>query len=301
MLDRLQASQEIASAAFRFLAIIKLGDRIKMIDIEKELNSLMDLQIQNWNNFCAKHLNNWQGTWTIYSPQKEVIDSFQCVRSFQSNLEQTEITHINRYIYTNGRQEEKTWQIYKPSLKAIFFAQGAGAYNSQQLELGSMFAVELFFRHENIRHSVVAAYHDGSNLTKMLSIREDAVSPSRFWSSEVNILPERDFQGNWIGTSMTMTPDFVVSLPVPTQLCWTIEGNETFFFPDGISLSCPKQVQVGDTIAIAANWLVNSTYMQQITIKYDESGAFSSLILEQFYLLDDKLQNQQGMLSSIPL
>lgn len=220
----------------------------------------MDLKLQNWNNFCAKHLNDWYGIWTIYSPQKEVTDSFQCVRSFQSNSEQTEITHTNRYTYTDGKKEEKTWQLYKPSLRAIFFEQGAGAYNSKQLEPGSLFAVELFFRHEDIRHSVVAAYQDGSNLTRMLSIREDTASPSKFWSSEVNILPDRNLKG-WSGTSITMTPDLVVSPPVPTQLNWAIEGNETFFFPDGISLSCPKQVQVGKTIAIAANWLVNSTYL----------------------------------------
>lgn len=242
----------------------------------------MDLKEQNWNNFCAKHLNDWHGIWTIYSASKEVTDSFQCVRSFRSNREQTEITHTNRYTYADGRNEEKTWQLYKPSLRSIFFEQGAGAFNSKQLEPGTLFAVELFFRHEDIRHSVVTAYQDGSNLTSMLSIREDAASPSKFWSFERNLVADRDLSQNWIGTSLTLTPDFKVSPAVPTQLHWAIEGNETFFFPDGISLSCPKQVQVGKAIAIAVNWLVNSTYMQQITIKYDELGAFSNLIFEEF-------------------
>ena len=152
--------------------------------------------------------------------------------------------------------------------------------------------MELFFRHEDIRHSVVAAYQDGSNLTKMLSIREDAASPSKFWSSERNLVADRDLSQNWIGTSMTMTPDLKVSPPLPTQLHWAIEGNETFFFPDGISLSCPRQVQVGFTIAIAVNWLVNPIYMQQVTIKYDELGAFHNLTFEQFHLSDDTQQNQ---------
>lgn len=120
----------------------------------------MDLKEQNWNNFCAKHLQDWHGIWTIYSPSGEVTDSYQCVRSFRSDREQTEITHTNRYTYADGRREEKTWQLYKPSLRAIFFEQGAGAYNSQQLEPGTLFAVELFFRYEDIRHSVVAAYQD---------------------------------------------------------------------------------------------------------------------------------------------
>ena len=252
----------------------------------------MDIKEQNWNNFCAKHLQDWHGIWTIYSPSGEVTDTFQCVRSFRSNQEQTEITHTNRYTYADGRTEEKTWQLYKPSLRSIFFEQGAGAYNSQQLEPGTLFAVELFFRHEDIRHSVVAAYQDGSNLTSMLSIREDAASPSKFWSSELNLVAERKLSENWSGTRQTMTPDLKVSPALPTQLHWEIEGNETFFFPDGISLSCPGKVKVGKAIAIATNWLVNSTYMQQITIKYDELGAFHNLTFEQFHLSNDSQQNQ---------
>ncbi|HEY9780788.1 MAG TPA: hypothetical protein V6D09_11695, partial [Leptolyngbyaceae cyanobacterium] len=92
--------------------------------------------------------------------------------------------------------------------------------------------------------------------TSMLSIREDAASPSKFWSSELNLTAERKLSG-WIGTRQTMTPDLKVSPALPTQLHWAIEGNETFFFPDGISLSCPGKVKVGMAIAIATNWLVN--------------------------------------------
>ncbi|HEY9779195.1 MAG TPA: DUF3598 family protein [Leptolyngbyaceae cyanobacterium] len=252
----------------------------------------MNLKEQNWNNFYAKHLQDWHGIWTIYSSSGEVTDTFQCVRSFRSNSEQTEITHTNRYTYADGRREEKTWQLYKPSLRSIFFEQGAGAFNSKQLEPGTLFAVELFFRHQDIRHSVVVPYQDGSNLTSMLSIREDAASPSKFWSSDLNLVAERKLSENWIGTRQTMTPDLKVSPALPTQLHWAIEGNETFFFPDGISLSCPGKVKVGMAIAIATNWLVNPTYMQQVTIKYDELGAFHNLTFEQFHLSDDSQQNQ---------
>jgi len=72
----------------------------------------------------------------------------------------------------------------------------------------------------------------------------------------------------------------------PTQFHWGWEGNKTFFFPDGISLSCPSQVSIGTNFTIAANWLVTSCQLQQLIIKYNEFGAFSTLTFEQFRLQD---------------
>ncbi|MBW4495661.1 MAG: DUF3598 family protein [Oscillatoria princeps RMCB-10] len=247
----------------------------------------MDLKEQNWKNFCDNHLRDWHGIWTRYSPQGEVIESFQSLRSFRSNLEQTEITHTNRYTYADGRTEEKTWKLNKPAIRSVFFEQGAAAFASQELKPGSLFAVELFFRHEELRHSVIAAYDGGDSLKRTLTIREDATGfPSEYWSAELNLLPERNLTGNWQGTSVTMTPDLNVSPPVPAQLEWPVEGNQTVFFPDGISLSCPSEVSLGTPFTLAANWLVTPSYLQQLTIRYDDSGAFSMLTFEEFHLLD---------------
>jgi hypothetical protein len=46
----------------------------------------------------------------IYPPQGELFGSFQLLRSFQSNKEQTEITHTSRYTFADGRTEEHAWQ-----------------------------------------------------------------------------------------------------------------------------------------------------------------------------------------------
>jgi hypothetical protein len=243
----------------------------------------IDIQEQNWNNFCAHHLHDWHGIWTSYSAQGEVKDSFQSLRSFRANLEKTQITHTNRYIYADGKIEEKTWQLQKPFLRSIFFPQGAGAFHAEKLVADSFFAVELFFIHQNLRHSAIAAYTDGTNLTKILSIREDSTGfPSQHWSTNLDLVSERSLSENWAGTSVTMTPDLKVSPAVPANLNWQIEGNKSFFFPDEISLSCPRQVEVGKPIVIAATWLVNSSYLQQITIAYDETGAFQNLKFAEF-------------------
>ncbi|WP_365972792.1 hypothetical protein [Moorena sp. SIO4G3] len=57
-----------------------------------------------------------------------------------------------------------------------------------------------------------------------------------------------------------------------------------FFFPDGISLSCPDKVNIGKNFSIAANWLITPSELQQLSVNYDKSGALYSKTLEEFYL-----------------
>ncbi|WP_293044337.1 MULTISPECIES: DUF3598 family protein [unclassified Moorena] len=264
------------------------------------MTNYMELKEQNWKNFTENHLREWHGIWTRYSPEGEIIESFQSLRSFRSNPEQTELYHTNRYIYADGRIEEKKWQSKKqdkvlpdgmvhpafPSMRSFFFEQGAATWSAKQLEPGSIFQpAELFFKHEDIRHSVPILYDTNGSLMRIVSIREDAADfPSNYWSKEINLLPERNLSGNWQGTSVTMTPDLKVSDPIATQLNWPLAGNKMFFFPDGISLSCPTQVSIGTSFTIAANWLVTDSQLQQLSVNYDNYGAFSGLTLELLHL-----------------
>ncbi len=260
----------------------------------------MDLKEQNWRNFTVNHLRDWHGIWTRYSPQGEVIESFQSLRSFRSNPEQTELYQTNRWIYPDGRIEEKKWQSNKqdkvlsdgivhpafPSMRSFFLEQGAATWSAKRLESGSVFQpAELFFKHGDIRHSVAILYDGRGSLLRIASIREDAAGfPSKYWSKEVNLIPERNFSDDWQGTSVTMTPDLKVSNPIPTSLHWPWEGNKVFFFPDGISLSCPTQVSLGTCFTIAANWLVTDSQLQQLSVQYDREGVYSGLTLELLHL-----------------
>ncbi|NEO91802.1 MAG: DUF3598 family protein [Moorea sp. SIO3G5] len=260
----------------------------------------MDLKEQNWKNFTANHLRDWHGIWTRYSPEGEIIESFQSLRSLRSNPEQTEIYQTNRSIYADGRIEEYKWQFNKQdkvlpdgmvhpaflSMRSFFFEQGAATWSAKQLEPGSVFVpAELFLKHEDIRHSVAIVYDSNGSLMRVVSIREDAGGfPSNYWSKEIHLLPERNLSGNWQGTSVTMTPDLQVSEPIATQLNWPLAGNKMFFFPDGISLSCPEQVNIGNNFTIAANWLVTDSQLQQLSVNYDNYGAFSGLTLELLHL-----------------
>ncbi|WP_313890030.1 MULTISPECIES: DUF3598 family protein [Nostoc] len=43
----------------------------------------MDVKERNWNYF-TKHLLNWHGIWTRYTPVGDVKESFQSLRSFKT-------------------------------------------------------------------------------------------------------------------------------------------------------------------------------------------------------------------------
>lgn len=216
----------------------------------------MDLKEQNWKNFTTNHLRDWHGIWTRYSPEGEVTESFQSLRSFRSHPEETEITHTNYSVYADGRRLEQSWEynqlsnslsdgVFHPqteSMRGIFFESGHAAWVSTKLKTGSYFGVELFFKYEELRHSVGIVYDESGSLFRIANIREDATGfPSQYWSNELNQLSLRDLSGHWQGTAVTMTPDLKISAPVATHLHWGWKEHKTFFLPDGVSISCPKK------------------------------------------------------------
>ncbi|WP_305764695.1 DUF3598 family protein [Brasilonema sennae] len=165
----------------------------------------MNLKDQNWKNFTTNHLGDWHGIWTKYSPQGEVAESFQSLRSFRSNSNETEIVQKNHYAYSDRRRVEQSWEynqlsnslsngVFIPeieSMRANFFESGHAAWVSTKLKPDSYFAVELFFKYQELRHSVGIVYDDSGCLFRTANIREDSTGfPSQYWSNETNQLPE---------------------------------------------------------------------------------------------------------------
>lgn len=256
----------------------------------------MDVKEQNWKHF-TNHLRDWHGIWTRYTPSGNIKESFQSLRSLKGNLDKAEITHTNRYMYANGEIKQESWEfnylsnsladgLFHPSgetMRGFFFASGHATWATMQLKPDSYFAIELFFRYEELRHSVGIVYDDKGNLFHTANIREDSNGlPSQYWSIELNQVSERDFGSDWQGTSITITPDLKISDPVPTEFNWYREKHICYFLPDGVSVSCPSTINVGTPFTLIVNWLVNHSQMHQLLANYNELGAFASLTLELF-------------------
>lgn len=260
----------------------------------------MNLQEQTWTNLFGEITPEgtaWHGTWTVYSPDKEVIKSFLGVRRFSTNEDKTVITHTNKYTYADGSEEEKTWLLEKQtcsqpdglihpailSMRALSFGEGANAWVSKILQPGKPFGVELFFQHEDWRTSLASIYGESGELEKITQIREHLGSfPNQPPGSEVE-----NISGNWIGKKEYMTPDLKVSLVGETEeLVLDANGGETetIFLPDKVVVNVPKRVKLGEEFALASGKFVSDNEYKRLTAKYDKDGNLALLISEVFRL-----------------
>ena len=245
----------------------------------------------------AHHVKDWPGLWTQYTPQGEVMQSFQSLRSFKiGNSEQTLIKQTNRYTYSDGSTQEKAFEYtlgptgFTPSVarfagtKVAFFESGHGVFFPVHFNHANTL-VEIFFKlDETIRHSTDIDYEE-RKLVRVASIREDSGGyPGKYWSMEVKPVSERSFTGNWEGTSLTQFPDLTISEPVQTQLQWGWEGHQVYYLPDGITISFPREIIEGTPVDLVANWLVTDTKMYQMTVKYDSNGSYMSQTLDVLVL-----------------
>lgn len=262
----------------------------------------MNLQHKNWENLFG-HITTegvaWHGIWTMYSLEKEVMNSFKAIRQFQANKEKTLITHTNKYTYSDGTELKKVWQIEKQvcsqpdgvihpallSTRAISFGDNKNAVVPKKLEAGKKFGTELFFRYQDWRTSVVSVYAESGDLEKIVIIREHLNSfPNISTKAEIEKLP-----GKYIGRKESINSDLQISDSAENQelvLEPAKVKNKTIFFPDEITVNIPEKLNIGEEFEIVSGKLVTKNEYKRLTAKYDNSGAFATLISEVFRLKD---------------
>lgn len=238
-------------------------------------------QLQNWNNFCRYHADDWYGTWSRYTPDGQLIEFFQCVRSFHLSEDGSEIHHQNHYTYADGKTETKTFGPYKKPFTRALFLDNSFSWGSTKVESGSNFGFETGFRFEDRRLSVAVVYDDGGG-QKIVVIPENLTT----FPEKPTPTSAKEFSSDWEGTGKTMTPDWIVSSPIPTS--WNRLDNLgedylTLHFSDGISICCPQKIETGKEFFAAVDWQVNPALLLRGIRKYDNSG-FTSFTLETFSL-----------------
>ena len=258
----------------------------------------MNLQEQNWINLfgsLAPEGTAWYGIWTRYSPNLEVINSFQGIRKFSANQDKTLITHQNNYTYADDSTEEKKWQIKKeianqadgiihpglPFMRTLSFGEEVNAVISPQFKLGNRFGCELFFPYQNWRTSIVSIYEEGGNLAGITQIREHLNSyPDQPPAAEL-----KNISGNWLGQKQSMNADLKKSLEsglTEFKLFPNQEKNKTFFLPDQIVINVPEKLKEGEVFELVAGKMVIDNKYKQMTVKYNQNGKFIELIYEVF-------------------
>ncbi|MCG5061410.1 MAG: DUF3598 family protein [Limnoraphis sp. WC205] len=261
-----------------------------------------NLKEQHWINLFGKYDSEslgWFGTWTTYSPEKEVLKTFQGVRCFRANEDKTVITHTNDYTFSDGSTSSKSWTLEKQScnqsdgvvhpaisgMRTIYLNQNATAWVTQKRQIDQSFGAELFFYHENKRTSVAHIYNAQGELEKITQIREQ-------WGNFPEYSPREtltQLSGSWIGEKQSITPDLKLSEPEKVDefvFDPTPGKNKCIFLPDGVVCYLQKSVKFGESFEITAGQFVSDKEYKRITAEYDESGVFIRLTCEIFHRIN---------------
>ena len=260
---------------------------------------MVNLEERNWNIFTTKHTRKWLGLTTKYGPDRKISQSFQSSRDFSVDDARTKLRQVNEGRRPDGEPEKLVWEFSRSehsrsdgilypgsnNYRISFFV--SGDFVLRPVLLKRRRVVELFFLRDEIRVSTYLEYING-DLNRLDFIREDCRGiPSKYWSEDVEMVPERSFTGNWEGTSTTMYPNMTFSEPVATKHqwgCW--KDHQVYYLPDRVTISCPLKLPEGRESVIVANWQKSDEEMDQMSVLYNESCEFVSQKLDVLKKLD---------------
>ena len=214
---------------------------------------------RNWHAFWDKHIGQWHGRWTRYTPAGSVMESFRSTRDFQADPSLTYIQQVNRYRYDDGRAVDERW-----SYNRADHSKADGFLHPASLVMRGL------------------AFRD-RQLIRTASIREDQRGyPGDHWSEQTAQVTPWHLTGPWVGVTETMGPDLSSSTQRTSQITWPSPPNREVYFPDQIVLSCPERLPLHQPFSVAVRWLSADGRLQIIRADYD-SGA--SLIQLQHQVL----------------
>ncbi len=259
----------------------------------------INLLQQHWTRFFGNMTTEpipRYGSWTVFSPEMEILRFFQGIRILQGNRAQTIITHTNRFPQDDGTFQEKSWLIEKESCnladgllhpadpsKRSFSLLGSGATSwfPKKLLPGHQFSVEFFLKHDSSNNSVGGIYGDNGVLDRIIMIREQLGDFPGEPKSKLTTI-----SGNWQGEKLTMMPDLRIREPETlSELVLEPTGakNQTFLLPDQVVLTIPQTVKLGEAFEMFAGRLVRENQYQRLSVKYNDNGEFVSLSAEVFH------------------
>lgn len=266
-----------------------------------------------------QNLGEWQGSFTRFSPQAELIEDTPTVVSLAGLNDNQTIRQIVRRLPPDRPTEEKVFEYSSLGKGVLLFENGAFSQGSIQLSPFSEFGAELGLIHGDRRLRLVQLFTPNGQLDKITLIRErlaGTIAPER------SSLQLDDLVGEWQGEAVTIYPDWRSPDTYPThlqieriasdllsqqltiysppgnsyQICSTgkiagsllyFEGNsqtnsqtnQVMLLPDGASATCPQQVQLRQAFFLEVGWLLQPDLRQRLIRRYNDKGEWTNLTL----------------------
>ncbi|MDX1986478.1 MAG: DUF3598 family protein [Candidatus Obscuribacter sp.] len=199
----------------------------------------------NWIHFASQHVSTWQGRWTRYSPEGEVIEDFKSKRDFRFGMSDRIYTAVSTYpiyfppqvykaidtdlvlqenTYYQEVERRQSWTldrltnslpdgIYHPqaeSQRGLFLPEIA-TWSCKELPCaanGVPYGMEIFFRHKALRFSVGIVFSDAGLLQRLAVVREFSLEEDKtFWSEDIEQQLPVLPEGSYSGWESTVTAD----------------------------------------------------------------------------------------------
>lgn len=232
----------------------------------------MDLQLRNWENFCRYHTGQWKGNKKRYSPEGNVIKTWDVITHLQVNQDKSEIKHQDELFYSDGTNEVKNYGIYKKPQTSALFLDSTFCWGSKIVKPDSIFIFEFGFRHGNKRVLCYFRYDESGQLeyssTGVEYLNNEDTQADE--NSEVKTVNEK-----WKGLKQKMNPDLVISDPIETIWQPINELNQNYLiqnFGDNILASCPYKIDNNSSFLIAVDWQVKDKLLKRGIVYYEKSG-----------------------------
>lgn len=151
-----------------------------------------------------QNLGEWQGSFTRFSPQGELLENTPTVVSLEGINDNQTIRQIIRRFLPNQPVEEKVLEYSSLGRGILFFENGAFSQGSIQLAPFSEFGAELGLIDSDRRLRLVQLFDKTSYLDKLTLIREKLAGAT---TEERPPLLVDDLLGEWQGEAVTLYPD----------------------------------------------------------------------------------------------
>ena len=257
-----------------------------------------------------QNLGEWQGSFTRFSPQGELLEDTPTVVSFEGLNDNKTMRQIVRRLPPNQPVDEKVLEYSSLGRGILLFENGAFSLGSIQLAPFSEFGAELGLIDGDRRLRLVQLFDKNGQLDRLTLIREHLAGTNAFHSPPVTV---DDLVGKWQGEAVTLYPDWRSPDTYPTTLqiekigenqlvqqltaatrnissTGRIQGsliyfeggpqtNQVLLLPGGASATSPQSVKVGQAFFLEVGWLLQPGVRQRLIRRYNDKGEWSTLTL----------------------
>ena len=162
-----------------------------------------------------KNLGEWQGSFTNFSPQGELLKDTPTVVSLEGLNNNQTIRQIVRYLPPGQAVDEKVLEYSSLNRSILFLENGAFSQGSIQWGPFSEFGAEFGLIEGNRRLRLVQLFNKESQLAQLTLIREKLAGTE---APERPPLTLEQLLGEWQGEAVTIYPDWRSPDTYPTHL-----------------------------------------------------------------------------------